>query len=157
MDGASPLVWLRVIMGPVMPPPPIQHKQKNFACRQEAAGDVCGRFCAPYVGCKTRRVRKTRWYPASGRVAVGFDDILVLAGRSLPESMVTKLTPWDLAHLQPYQDAYLAGFLAERYQVGVEPGFVEAQRKMSPPITPRLSKSFRPMAAGWPKSPGSQR
>ena len=91
---------------------------------------------------KTRRVRKTRWYPASGRVSVPFDDVLVLAGRSLPEALVNKLTPWDLQHLQPYQDAYLAGFLAERYQLGVEPGFAEAQQKMAPEIRDAVKRDI---------------
>ncbi|MFI4859518.1 MAG: hypothetical protein ACIAXF_02430 [Phycisphaerales bacterium JB063] len=99
----------------------------------ETRRDVHGRTVSERVR-KSRRVRKTRWYPASGTVAVGFDDLLVLAGKSLPEALVKKLTPWDLAHLQPYQDAYLAGMLAERYQVGVEPGFAIAQQKMAPTI-----------------------
>lgn len=99
----------------------------------ETRTDVHGRSVSKRVR-KSRRVRKTRWYPASGTVAVSFDDVLVLAGGSLPGKLVRKLTPWDLEHLQPYQDAYLAGFLAERYRLGVEPGFAEAQQKMAPVI-----------------------
>ncbi len=48
---------------------------------------------------KTRRVRKIRWYPASGSVANGFDDILVLASTSLPASMPKNWNPgtWKIS------------------------------------------------------------
>ena len=78
----------------------------------------------------TVRVRKTRWRPASGRVARFFDDVLVLASRSLPKKYTDGLEPWDLSNLEPYKPAYLAGFRAEAYQVELQDGFVEARAYM---------------------------
>ena len=72
---------------------------------------------------KTRRVRKTRWYSASGTVWAAFDDVLVLASNSLPRKYTEKLEPWDLDNLVPYKDEYLTGFKAESYQVDLADGF----------------------------------
>ena len=40
---------------------------------------------------KTRRVRKTRWYPASGTVWQSFDDVLVLASNSSRSEWAARL------------------------------------------------------------------
>ncbi|MHC4597883.1 MAG: TFIIB-type zinc ribbon-containing protein [Planctomycetota bacterium] len=83
---------------------------------------------------KTRRVRKTRWYPASGWVYNRFNDILILASRSLPRKYTERLEPWDLENLAPYKDEFLSGFRAESYQVSLAEGFEEAQDVMDPVI-----------------------
>ncbi len=76
------------------------------------------------------RVRKTRWRNVSGRVARFFDDVLVLASRSLPKKYTDGLEPWDLSALEPYKPEYLAGFRAEGYQVELTDGFSEARDYM---------------------------
>lgn len=77
-----------------------------------------------------RKVPKVRWTSVSGRVARFFDDVLVLASRSLPRKYADRLSPWDLSGLKPYQPAYLAGFRAEAYTVPLDEGFAEARRRM---------------------------
>lgn len=77
-----------------------------------------------------RREAKVRWTPASGRVQRFFDDVLVLASRSLPQSYTRALEPWDLSGLEPYQPQYLAGFRAEAYAVELKDGFTEARAHM---------------------------
>jgi hypothetical protein len=76
------------------------------------------------------RVRKTRWRSVSGRVARFFDDVLVLASKSLPKKYTDGLEPWDLSALEPYKPEYLAGFRAEGYQVELVDGFDEARAYM---------------------------
>jgi len=88
---------------------------------------------------KTRRVRKTRWYPASGTVWNSFDDVLVLASDSLPGKYTERLEPWDLPNLVPYSDEYLSGFRAESYQVDLAEGFQRAQE----PIDAAINQSIR--------------
>ncbi len=83
---------------------------------------------------RTRQVRKTRWYPASGRVFDSFDDILVPATKSLAENRLESLEPWDLGSIAPYDDAYLAGFTAESYSVSLDDGFGRATVRMQPTI-----------------------
>ncbi len=79
---------------------------------------------------ETIRVQKVRWSPKSGRVARFFDDVLVLASRSLPKRFTDALEPWDLAALEPYRPEFLAGFRAEGYQVDLDEGFAEARAHM---------------------------
>ena len=83
---------------------------------------------------QTRQVRRTRWYPAAGRVWVTFDDILVPASDTLPRKYVDELEPWDLPALTPYEDAYLSGFQSESYTVDLRGGFDIAKVKMEPEI-----------------------
>ena len=71
----------------------------------------------------TQRVRKIRWSAASGRVARFFDDVLVLASKSLPKKNTDALEPWDLSDLAPYRPDFLAGFAAEGYQVELLRGY----------------------------------
>lgn len=77
------------------------------------------------------QVAKVRWTPVRGRVARFFDDVLVLASRSLPKSYTDALEPWDLAALEPYQPQYLAGFRAEAYTVELDEGYTEARAHMA--------------------------
>lgn len=77
---------------------------------------------------RTRQVRKTRWYPASGTVSCWFDDILVPATKALPEYRLNALEPWDLAEIKSYEPAYLSGFKAQRYQIDLKEGFELAKK-----------------------------
>jgi hypothetical protein len=76
------------------------------------------------------RVPRVRWSPARGRVARDFDDVLVLAGETLPRHLVERLEPWDLVGLRPYAPDYLSGFEGELYQVPVGRAYGEAQAVM---------------------------
>lgn len=91
---------------------------------------------------RTRMERRIRWRPASGTVHNTFDDVLVLASRSLPEGFARKLEPWDLKSLTPYQDDYLAGFLAENYQIDLAGGFDLAKTFMSPMIDATIRRDI---------------
>lgn len=82
---------------------------------------------------RTRQVKRTRWRYASGRVANGFDDVLVLAVHSLPPK-AAKLEPWDLHALAPYDDRYLAGFTADAYTLDLPAGFEVAKQIIAPTI-----------------------
>jgi predicted RNA-binding Zn-ribbon protein involved in translation (DUF1610 family) len=83
---------------------------------------------------RTRQVRHTRWTPASGTVWNAFDDILILASKSLPRRYADSLEPWDLQNVVPYTDEYLSGFRAESYRVSLAEGFEEAKGVMASAI-----------------------
>jgi predicted RNA-binding Zn-ribbon protein involved in translation (DUF1610 family) len=83
---------------------------------------------------KSRQERRIRWRRASGRVARAFDDILILASRSLPKRFTDRLAPWDLTGLRSYRPAFLSGFRAEGYQVALDEGFEEAKAVMEAQI-----------------------
>jgi DNA-directed RNA polymerase subunit RPC12/RpoP len=80
------------------------------------------------------REQRTNWYYTSGTVYNDFDDLVVPATRSLPETPLHELEPWDTTELVAYDDAYLSGFRSESYQIGLEDGFNHAKRLMSGPI-----------------------
>ncbi len=91
---------------------------------------------------KTKQVRKTRWYSASGTVWNSFDDVLVLASHSLPRKYTEKLEPWDLDNLVAHKDEYLSGFRAESYQVDLKEGFDEATVIMDGPIRSSIRRDI---------------
>ena len=80
---------------------------------------------------RQRQERRTRWYPARGRVVNAFDDVLVPASDALPRSLCAALEPWDLGALVPYGDEYLSGFRAQNYTVELEGGFEIAKTIMA--------------------------
>ena len=80
---------------------------------------------------RQEQVQKTRWYPAAGRVARDFDDVLAIASTSLPVQLGDGLEPWDLLALKSYAPDYIAGFQAEGYTVALADGHSTAQSKMA--------------------------
>jgi LSD1 subclass zinc finger protein len=81
------------------------------------------------------QVPRIRWTSVSGHTARDFDDVLVLAGETLPRQLVEPLEPWDLAGFKPYGADYLAGFESELYQVPIAPAYGSAQAIMRGVIT----------------------
>jgi LSD1 subclass zinc finger protein len=76
---------------------------------------------------QTRRVKHTRWTPAAGHVDKFHDDVLVMASKSLPENISQSVMRFELKALVPYQPAFVSGFQAEAYQVGLKDGFATAK------------------------------
>lgn len=79
---------------------------------------------------ETRQERRTRWHPASGRVARFFDDILVVGSRQLDAKKLEKMGPWQLSEAKPFQQEYLTGYSALRYDVDPQQGAKEARGVM---------------------------
>jgi predicted RNA-binding Zn-ribbon protein involved in translation (DUF1610 family) len=77
---------------------------------------------------KTRQERRVRWSRRSGQVTRFFDDILILASRSLPRRFTDRLAPWDLGAITHYRPEFLSGFRAEGYQVELDEGFEHAKQ-----------------------------
>src|SRR5690606_22243883 len=80
---------------------------------------------------KTRRVRKTRWYSASGSVSRWFDDVLVPATEHVPAARLEALAPWPLERAVAFTPAYVAGHHSLRYDAGPETGLEQAKAKMA--------------------------
>ncbi|MBN1500574.1 MAG: hypothetical protein JW982_10475 [Spirochaetes bacterium] len=79
---------------------------------------------------KTRQVTKTKWTPASGHTKRDFDDVLVSASTSIPESLENLLKKWDLKNLIPYNEDYFKGFNVESYNISLQDGFKKADELM---------------------------
>lgn len=70
-----------------------------------------------------RRVRKTRWVPASGYYAHDFNDVLVLGSQGLTQNFVERIYPFELKDVVNYDSRYMLGHDSEVYQRDVHEGF----------------------------------
>lgn len=85
-------------------------------------------------GDEKKRERRTDWSHVSGRVKRFFDDLLVLAATGLPTKLIDKLEPWPLESAAPFNQEMLAGYYARTYEVELDEGYEEAQRRMEKQI-----------------------
>ena len=77
-----------------------------------------------------RTVTKTHWRPAWGSRQDHHDDVLVCAGRGLPESLVQSLRGFELGQLRPYDPGFLSGWRAEEYAVDLNEGWGQAVKRI---------------------------
>lgn len=81
---------------------------------------------------KTRRVRKIRWQPASGRRFDRWDDHLVCASRGLPDDLARKIRSFDTrTALVPWAPEYLQGYSAESYAVELPDAWQRASQEIA--------------------------
>ena len=66
---------------------------------------------------QTREVRQIRWEPAAGRLQHVFDDDLVCASVGVHPRLLRGVEPFPTGELKPYDAAYVAGWVVERYQI----------------------------------------
>ncbi|BFP40955.1 hypothetical protein FGF1_18000 [Flavobacteriaceae bacterium GF1] len=76
-----------------------------------------------------QRVRKTRWYPASGRVSGFVDDTLVEASKQRKGRVPSKIAHWNLKLLQPFNSSFLRGFVTEKYTIPLKQGHLAAKNE----------------------------
>lgn len=69
----------------------------------------------------------TTWRSVSGVYQKFFDDETVMASKRQTDSGVRQCEPFDLTKLIPYDPKALAGFVAERYSIGLKEGWGIAQ------------------------------
>jgi len=75
----------------------------------------------------TKRVRKTRWYPASGNISGFVDDTLVEASKQRKGRVPSKIARWNLNLLQPFSSSFLSGFVTEKYTIPLKQGHLSAK------------------------------
>ncbi len=75
----------------------------------------------------SQRVRKTRWYPASGQVSGFVDDTLVEASKQRKGRIPSKIARWNLKLLQPFSSSFLRGFVTEKYTIPLKQGHLAAK------------------------------
>ncbi len=86
----------------------------------------------------------TDWYATKGHYSESFDDELVIATTNHNQSILRKLEPFNTADNKAYQPEYVAGFVAERYAVGIKDAWKMAvesiKRKLSQAVTRKIEK-----------------
>ncbi|MDH3697804.1 MAG: DNA helicase PriA [Flavobacteriaceae bacterium] len=73
-------------------------------------------------GIQTKKVRKTRWQPASGDVGGFVDDILINASKKKQSEIPSGISRWNIKELVPYNSNYLSGFVTEKYTIPLKEG-----------------------------------
>lgn len=71
---------------------------------------------------------ETDWRYVSGIYQEFFDDITIMASKRQTDSGVRACEPFDFSKLVPYSPQVVAGFVAERYSVGLKEGWESAQK-----------------------------
>ena len=79
---------------------------------------------------ETYQQRHTAWHHASGHVRRDFDDVLVVASNALDRKKLDKMGPWELQTAKPFQEEFLTGYSAVRYDVDPQAGSDTARQEM---------------------------
>ena len=100
---------------------------------------------------KDRRVRKkdgemeviTDWYPVNGIYEETIDDELVSGTVNHNQSMLMGLEPYHTAENKAYKPEYMAGFLAERYSVGLKEAWDMAKESIQNTLRDGIEEQIR--------------
>lgn len=79
---------------------------------------------------RERQVQHTRWEHAAGYHEQFFDDELICASTGVSEGLANAVCPYEMTDLTAYDPRYLAGFVAEEYQIDLEGGWERAREQM---------------------------
>ena len=85
----------------------------------------------------------TDWYSTKGDLDLFLDDLLIPGTERYDTSILAKIEPFDTANCVPYRPEYIAGFLAERYSVGIDDAWVNGQAKAKTIIENRISQKVK--------------
>jgi ribosomal protein S27E len=77
---------------------------------------------------KTRT--ETHWKHVNGMFQEFFNDVTVMASKRQEDSGVKECEPFDFSKLVPYSPKIVAGFVAERYSIGLKDGWESAQKNI---------------------------
>ena len=80
---------------------------------------------------RTRRVRHTRWRPASGQIGTSFDDVSVKGSRGVTDALLTKIEPFPTTEVVPYETRYVSGWQVEHYQVALPDAAKQSRGRMN--------------------------
>lgn len=100
---------------------------------------------------KTRPVKKrngetefvTDWYHTSGSYSTSFNDELVHASTTHDQFMLMGLEPFDTENNKAYKPEYIAGFISERYTVGLKEAWEIAKCSINNKIRNGISSKIR--------------
>lgn len=89
------------------------------------------------------RRTETDWRHVSGIYQEFFDDVTIMASRRQEGSGVTSCEPFDFSKLVPYSPQVVAGFVAERYSIGLQEGWETAQKSIQSHLHSSISSYVR--------------
>ncbi len=85
----------------------------------------------------------TDWKHVSGVYQSSFDNVTVMASKRQADSGVRHCEPFDFSKLMPYSPKVIAGFVAERYSIGLQEGWESAQKEIQSQLSSDISSYIR--------------
>lgn len=100
---------------------------------------------------RDRRVRQkdgsyrteTDWYSTSGSYDYFIDDVTVMGSTRHDPRNLKRIEPYDFQRLKPYRPEYLAGFVSERYSVGIDDAWPQAKDQIANFLDGQISQHIR--------------
>ena len=86
---------------------------------------------------------ETTWRRVEGVYQKFFDDVTVMASKRQEDSGVKKCEPFDFSKMVPYSPQVVAGFIAERYSIGLKDGWERAQKTIQSRLHTDISDYVR--------------
>ncbi|MBR1866935.1 MAG: hypothetical protein IJ801_10615 [Lachnospiraceae bacterium] len=85
---------------------------------------------------------RTDWHRTSGTHREFIDDELVLASKNHDMSMLRSLEPFDTENNKAYKPEYIAGFVAERYSLGLKDAWSKATNSIKEKLKRHISNEI---------------
>ena len=85
----------------------------------------------------------TNWYHVNGVYQEFFDDETVMASKRHENTGVKECEPFELEKVVAYDPKYLAGFIAERYSIGLKEGWEVAQNSINSKLHSSINTYIR--------------
>lgn len=83
------------------------------------------------------------WYNTSGEYREKIDDALVLASTNHDQDLLRKVEPFNTEDNKAYKPEYVAGFIAERYAVGIKEAWEKAKAIIMGKLKDSISSKVR--------------
>lgn len=86
---------------------------------------------------------ETNWQRVMGVYQKFFDDVTVMASKRQEGSGVEECEPFDFSKMVPYSPQVVAGFVAERYSIGLQEGWETAQGTIQSSLSSDIASHIR--------------
>ncbi len=90
---------------------------------------------------QTRQTQRTRWEYVRGSIDHFFDDELVPASLGIQANHLRAVEPFPTPELQPYDPAYLSGWVVERYQIDLVAAAQKSREQMERQVQSMCSRA----------------
>lgn len=89
----------------------------------------------------------TDWYPTTGVYSEFIDDCLVTGTDRHDENIMRRIEPFNTSECKPYKPEFVAGFVSERYSVGIKAAWEKAKEiinnRLRNSITDKIKREKR--------------
>jgi len=84
---------------------------------------------------------KTDYYSVVRSGSINFEKIPVDGSERMDDSYMDAIEPFDYAHIKDFQSAFLAGYMAEKYDVDVQTSKERASRRIKTTVETEFAKT----------------